>query len=164
MISMISLSYRDCRWRNGYPESFWNPFGSDGINASEIVARKVAGTRSDLRVVELPTVFDDAFIPLMTEIERIEAEAIIACSVRRRKDDSNSREGGDKLEGIGDPADSNGYIARGERISISNRCLLFYAPSCGDNRLTSEEELPVSLSFTAGTFVYLLSSTERWSI
>ena len=57
--------------------SHFDPFGGDGINASKIVAQKVAGMRSDLRVVELPTVFDDAFIPLMTEIERTAPEAII---------------------------------------------------------------------------------------
>lgn len=144
--------------------SHFEPFGGDGINASEIVARKVAGTRSDLRVVELPTVFDDAFIPLMTEIERIKPEAIIMLgqaagrtTVTPEKVAINWKES--------TTADNNGYIARGERISISGADAYFSTlPLAEIIDSLQKEELPVSLSFTAGTFVcnYLFYRTMEY--
>jgi len=144
--------------------SHFEPFGGDRINASRIVAHKVAGTKSDLRVVELPTVFDDAFIPLMTEIERIKPEAIIMLgqaagrtAVTPEKVAINWKES--------TTADNNGYIARGERISISGADAYFSTlPLVEIIDSLQREGLPVSLSFTAGTFVcnYLFYRTMEY--
>jgi len=144
--------------------SHFEPFGGDRINASRIVAHKVAGTKSDLRVVELPTVFDDAFIPLMTEIERIKPEAIIMLgqaagrtAVTPEKVAINWKES--------TAADNNGYIACGERISISGADAYFSTlPLVEIIDSLQREGLPVSLSFTAGTFVcnYLFYRTMEY--
>jgi len=146
--------------------SHFEPFGGDRINASRIVAHKVAGTKSDLRVVELPTVFDDAFIPLMTEIERIKPEAIIMLgqaagrtAVTPEKVAINWKES--------TAADNNGYIACGERISISGADAYFSTlPLVEIIDSLQREGLPVSLSFTAGTFVcnYLFYRTMEYLV
>jgi pyroglutamyl-peptidase len=144
--------------------SHFEPFGGDMINASKIVAHKVADTRSDLRVIELPTVFDDAFIPLMTEIEKTAPEAIIMLgqaagrtAVTPEKVAINWKES--------TTADNNGYIARGERISISGADAYFSTlPLVEIIDSLQRDGLPVSLSFTAGTFVcnYLFYRTMEY--
>ncbi|MDD4478359.1 MAG: pyroglutamyl-peptidase I [Mesotoga sp.] len=146
--------------------SHFDPFGGDGINASKIVAQKVAGMRSDLRVVELPTVFDDAFIPLMTEIERTAPEAINMLgqaagrtAVTPEKVAINWKES--------TKADNNGYIARGERISISGADAYFSTlPLVEIIDSLQRDGLPLSLSFTAGTFVcnYLFYRTMEYLV
>ena len=146
--------------------SHFDPFGGDGINASKIVAQKVAGMRADLRVVELPTVFDDAFIPLMTEIERTAPEAIIMLgqaagrtAVTPEKVAINWKES--------TKADNNGYIARGERISISGADAYFSTlPLVEIIDSLQRDGLPLSLSFTAGTFVcnYLFYRTMEYLV
>lgn len=146
--------------------SHFDPLGGDGINAYKIVEQKVAGMRSDLRVVELPTVFDDAFIPLMTEIERTAPEAIIMLgqaagrtAVTPEKVAINWKES--------TKADNNGYIARGERISISGADAYFSTlPLVEIIDSLQRDGLPLSLSFTAGTFVcnYLFYRTMEYLV
>ncbi len=133
--------------------SHFDPFGGQIINASREVAVLLSSVRDDLKIIELPTAFEDSSLLLISELTKETPDLLVMLGQAEGRTHVTP-----EMVAINwkesSTEDNNGYLARGERISPEGPVAFFTGlPVKKIVETLQSEGLPVSLSLTAGSFV-----------